>query len=103
MDVKAIGSPPLGPLGKAPEVPGAAAPNQAGAPAFGDVLKDSLAQVNALQNQADGAIQSLATGGTATLHDTMLALQKAELSFKLMMQVRNKIVEAYQEVLRMQV
>jgi len=67
------------------------------------VLKDSLAQVNSLQHEADAAIQSLATGGTATLHDTMLAVQKAELSFKLMMQVRNKIVEAYQEVLRMQV
>ena len=103
MDVKAIGTPPLGPLGKPAEVPAPVAPEQAGAPAFGAVLKDSLAQVNALQHQADGAIQSLATGGTATLHDTMLALQKAELSFKLMMQVRNKIVEAYQEVLRMQV
>ncbi len=68
---------------------------------FGQVLKDSLAQVNALQHEADSAIQSLATGGTTTLHDTMLAVQKAELSFKLMMQVRNKIVEAYQEVLRM--
>jgi len=37
------------------------------------------------------------------LHDTMLALEKADLSFRLMMQVRNKIVEAYQEVIRMQV
>ena len=76
-----------------------------GAPAasFGEVLKDSLKQVNTLQQEADGAIASLATGGTATLHDTMLAVQKAELSFKLMMQVRNKIVEAYQEVLRMTV
>lgn len=101
MDVKAIGTPPLGGGPAAPGTPAAPAP--AGGPAFGDVLKDSLAQVNALQQEADGAIRSLATGGTATLHDTMLALQKAELSFKLMMQVRNKIVEAYQEVLRMQV
>lgn len=98
MDVKAIGTPPLTP----PVTPASdAAP--AGGPSFGAVLEDSLAQVNALQHEADGAIQSLASGGTATLHDTMLALQKAELSFKLMMQVRNKIVEAYQEVLRMQV
>jgi flagellar hook-basal body complex protein FliE len=103
MDVKTIGAPPLAPL-VAPA--GEATPASGAAPAgtsFGAVLKDSLAQVNALQHEADGAIRSLSTGGTATLHDTMLALQKAELSFKLMMQVRNKIVEAYQEVLRMQV
>jgi flagellar hook-basal body complex protein FliE len=79
----------------------------AGAPkggaSFGSVLKDSLAQVNQLQQEADGAIKDLATGGTATLHDTMLAMEKAELSFRLMMQVRNKIIDAYQEVLRMQV
>ncbi len=67
------------------------------------MLEDSLAQVQSLQQEADTAIQSLATGGQATLHDTMLAVQKADLSFRLMMQVRNKIVEAYQEVLRMQV
>jgi flagellar hook-basal body complex protein FliE len=99
MSVTRIGTggitPPVAPEPK----PGAAS----GGAAFGTVLKDSLAQVNRLQTEADGAIQSLATGGTATLHDTMLAVQKAELSFRLMMQVRNKIVEAYQEVLRMQV
>jgi flagellar hook-basal body complex protein FliE len=70
---------------------------------FAHTLRDSLAQVNSLQHEADRAIESLATGGPATLHDTMLAVEKAELSFKLMMQVRNKIVEAYQEILRMQV
>lgn len=100
MDVTRIGSLPV------PAAPdgGAGVPGAPGGKAsFGEVLKDSLAQVNSLQHEADTAIQSLATGGTATLHDTMLAVEKAELSFRLMMQVRNKIVEAYQEVLRMQV
>jgi flagellar hook-basal body complex protein FliE len=86
------------------EVPGAASgttPAEGGS--FADVLADSLKQVNSLQQEADAAIQTLATGGPTTLHDTMLAVQKADLSFRLMMQVRNKIVEAYQEVLRMQV
>ena len=101
MDVKTI----AGGIARPVEMPGltppaAPAPGQA---SFGDVLKDSLKQVDQLQHEADGAIESLATGGTATLHDTMLAVQKAELSFKLMMQVRNKIVEAYQEVVRMSV
>lgn len=102
MDVKSIGTPFT--ITPPTEVPGAMpAPATPTAPSFGEVLKDSLSQVNHLQHQADQAIQELATGGKATLHDTMLALQKAELSFKLMMQVRNKIVEAYQEVLRMSV
>lgn len=70
---------------------------------FGSILKDSISQVQTLQKDADKAIESLATGGPTTLHDTMLALQKADLSFRLMMQVRNKIVEAYHEVLRMSV
>jgi flagellar hook-basal body complex protein FliE len=74
-----------------------------GKPSFEAVLKDSLAQVSTLQHQADQAITQLASGGPTSLHDTMLALDQADLSFRLMMQVRNKIVEAYQEVLRMQV
>jgi len=86
--------------GEVPAQP--AAPAGQGA-SFGEMLKDSLAQVDQLQHEADHAIRDLASGGTTTLHDTMLALEKAELSFRLMMQVRNKIVEAYQEVLRMQV
>jgi flagellar hook-basal body complex protein FliE len=73
------------------------------AKSFGQVLEDSLTQVNSLQQQADVAITDLASGGPTTLHDTMIALEKADLSFRLMMQVRNKIVEAYQEIVRMQV
>lgn len=87
------------------EVPGATpdAGTAAKGGSFADVLADSLEQVNSLQQDADASIETLATGGPTTLHDTMLAVQKADLSFRLMMQVRNKIVEAYQEVLRMQV
>lgn len=99
MDITKISN---APLIRPSEVPGAPAPTE-GKSSFGEVLKDSIKQVNSLQQEADASIQSLATGGAASLHDTMLAIQKAELSFKLMMQVRNKIVEAYQEVLRMQV
>ncbi|MCW5893763.1 MAG: flagellar hook-basal body complex protein FliE [bacterium] len=76
---------------------------EAGGQTFGQLLEDSLTQVNSLQQQADVAITDLASGGPTTLHDTMIALEKADLSFRLMMQVRNKIVEAYQEIVRMQV
>jgi flagellar hook-basal body complex protein FliE len=102
MDVTRIGSLPV-PAAPAGDAGAAGAGAPGGKASFGEVLKDSLAQVNSLQHEADAAIHSLATGGTATLHDTMLAVEKAELSFRLMMQVRNKIVDAYQEVLRMQV
>ena len=53
--------------------------------------------------RVDTYVKDLATGGPTSLHDTMLALEKADLSFRLMMQDRNKIVEAYQEIVRMQV
>jgi flagellar hook-basal body complex protein FliE len=87
-----------------PGVPAPATPAVgARGPSFGAVLAESLAQVNSLQQEADQAIRDLAAGGPISLHETMIALDKADLSFRLMMQVRNKIVEAYQEVLRMQV
>jgi flagellar hook-basal body complex protein FliE len=87
----------------APGTRAAEAPASTGGPSFAAVLEESLAQVHTLQHAADQAITQLASGGPASLHDTMLALDQADLSFRLMMQVRNKIVEAYQEVLRMQV
>ena len=96
----------IGELGGAIKLPGApTSPTPAAGEkgAFGNILADSLTQVNRLQHAADTAIQDMATGGPASLHDTMIALEKAETSFKLMMQVRNKIVDAYHEVLRMQV
>jgi len=100
MDVKRITTPGQAAAAAPAAATAGAAPT---AVSFGELLQDSLAQVSTLQQEADAAIQSLATGSSTSLHDTILAVQKAELSFKLMMQVRNKIVEAYQEVLRMQV
>jgi len=75
----------------------------AGEGQFATVLKDSISEVNRLQQKADASITSLATSGQASLHETMIAMEEASVSFKLMMQVRNKIVEAYQEVMRIQV
>lgn len=75
---------------------------QTGGPSFADTLKESISEVNRLQEEADQAVQNLATGQETNLHETMLALEKADLSFRLMMQVRNKIVDAYQEIMRTQ-
>ena len=70
---------------------------------FAEVLKSSLDEVNQLQQKADASITALATGDKASLHDTMIAMEQADVSFRLMMQVRNKIVDAYQEIMRLQV
>ena len=99
MDVKTIEQ--IGPGGLGRPVQGRA--SEAGVPDFGTVLSESLGEVNKLQAQADEAVESLATGKGASLHETMIALEKADLSFRLMMQVRNKIVEAYREIVNMQV
>jgi flagellar hook-basal body complex protein FliE len=70
---------------------------------FGTHLKNALGEVNDLQQKADQAIQQLAGEGKGDLQDTMIALEKADVSFRLMMQIRNKVLEAYQEIMRMQV
>ena len=70
---------------------------------FADTLTESLNKVNDLQKEADKAIEDFATGKTRNIHETMIAVNKADLAFRLTMQVRNKIVEAYQEVMRTQV
>ncbi len=68
---------------------------------FADFLDKSIGEVNKLHDDADLAVQRLTTGENVDIHGTMIAVKKAEVSFQLMMQVRNKIVEAYQEVNRM--
>jgi len=74
----------------------------AGGESFTSLLQDALAKINEVQAQADVSVQSLLTGQSANLHETMIALQKADVSFQLMLQVRNKIVGAYEEIMRMQ-
>ena len=70
---------------------------------FGDTMLQAINSVNRLQIDADSDVQALATGEKRDLHQTMISLEKAGISFQLMMQVRNKIVAAYQEIMRMQI
>ena len=62
-----------------------------------------MSKVNELQQGADKAIKGLAKGEVENVHDTMIAIEKANISFNLMVQVRNKLVQAYEEVMRTQV
>lgn len=70
---------------------------------FLDVLKNSVEDVNMKQHEADTAIKELVAGKNKNIHETMLTIERADASLKLMMQVRNKILDAYREVMRMQV
>lgn len=70
---------------------------------FGDVLANAINTLNQKENTANQAIASLAAGEDIEIHQVMLAMQEADISFQLALEVRNKIVDAYQEVMRMQV
>ena len=94
----------INPKLQVPEIRKPAGPQPpAGGAKFGEVLKDAIATVNELQKTSDVEIQKLMTGESQDLHSTLIAVQKADLSFQMMMQVRNKIVQAYQEIMRTQV
>ena len=70
---------------------------------FGQVLKQSINEVNQLQNQANQAIEGLAAGQNTDIHSTMIAMEKADVAFRLLMQIRNKVIGAYETIMRMQV
>ena len=70
---------------------------------FDNILKKFVTDVNSLQIQADELQNKLATGEVTDIHDVMIAVEKANLSMELMVEIRNKIIEAYQEIMRMPV
>lgn len=69
---------------------------------FARALQDAISSVNDVQKSADVAVEKFASGD-ASLHETMIAIEKAGVSFQLMLQVRNKIVSAYEEIMRTQI
>jgi flagellar hook-basal body complex protein FliE len=70
---------------------------------FGDTLEQAIGKVNDLQKTADTKMQALATGDETNISEVMIAAEKADIALKLMMSVRNKVIDAYQEVMKMQV
>jgi flagellar hook-basal body complex protein FliE len=67
-------------------------------PSFAHLMLESIGQVNEMQMNAEQAVEQLFTGGEANTAEVLTAVQKADLSFKLMLQIRNKLVQAYQEI-----
>jgi len=76
--------------------------SSAGAQPFGDLLAGAVSQVNALENQARAAVDGLIAGSGVDVHQAMIATQKSEMAFELALAVRNKAVQAYQQVMGMQ-
>ncbi|MFZ9001584.1 MAG: flagellar hook-basal body complex protein FliE [Bacteriovoracaceae bacterium] len=70
---------------------------------FGDLLTKSLAEVNGLQVEANTAIEKLVSGKSKNIEETMIAVEKADIAFKAMNQIRKKVIDAYTEIMRMQV
>ena len=77
--------------------------NPESGPSFAETLKQALGEVNRLQVEADQASMALVTGQTKDLHQVVIATEKAGLALQLTIQIRNKVLEAYQEIMRMQV
>ncbi|MGE5343621.1 MAG: flagellar hook-basal body complex protein FliE [Candidatus Omnitrophota bacterium] len=67
---------------------------------FSSMLNNAISQVNQEQVQSDQAIQDYVSGKETNLHTTLISLEKADISFKLMMQVRGKLLDAYQQIMR---
>jgi flagellar hook-basal body complex protein FliE len=92
----------IGLAGEAAPVRGATAtPVTRGGAGFGEALARALGEVNALQQTADASVQDFSLGRTRDVAGTLIAVEKANLGFQLTLQIRNRLLEAYQEVMRM--
>jgi flagellar hook-basal body complex protein FliE len=93
----------IGPLqgGSMPRKAGPAFQQQGnGGVSFKDVMNGFLNDVNGLQQRADESIKKLASGEITDVHQVMTASEEAKVAFNMMMEIRNKVMDAYQEVLR---
>lgn len=70
---------------------------------FGAMLNKAIGDVNSLQSEAGKAVENLVTGEAQDLHEVMIAVEKARTSFDLLMEIRNKTVDMYREIMRTQV
>ncbi len=86
-------------------LPSPTAPQKAGKQGggFADQLKEAIDSTNEAQVSADRAVEQLHSGQAGNLHEVMISLEKADISMRLFVQLRNKAVDAYQEIMRMNV
>ena len=98
--INAPGVSPVSPVRPAPPPPGV---DRAEGPAFKDVLLKNLSEVNQLQQDAEVAIEDLASGRRDDVDGVLIAKQKADIAFQMLLQVRNKMMDAYEEVKQIRV
>lgn len=98
MDVNSIR-----PVGAGADLVSSGAAGGASSVSFKDLLADALNQVGAKQQAADAAVTQLATGQGVAIDEVMIAMQKADLALQMTVQIRNKLVDAYQDITRMQI
>jgi flagellar hook-basal body complex protein FliE len=91
----------LGPLSPLPVTPLDSGSKSAGG--FGSIFSDAMQKVGEMNNDATKSVENFLSGEGDDLHKTIMATQRADLGMELFLQVRNKVVSAYQEVMRMQV
>lgn len=96
-------SPGIAPTGAPAPVPNDIRVGDARTRSFEDTLKGFLGDVNSMQNEADASIEKFVAGEVKDVHQVMAAVSEARTSFNLMLEIRNKTLEAYQELMRMQV
>lgn len=70
---------------------------------FSDMVQDAIQSVDQAQKTADQNVENIVTGRSDNIHDAMISMQKARLSFQMMMEIRNKAIETYKELSRMQI
>lgn len=95
-------SPELDGLGGGLSAPAAGTPAP-GIPSFGEALDNALQSVSRVQSESDEATRLFALGKDTDLHTVLIQVEKADLAFRTLMEVRNKLLDAYREVMRMQI
>ncbi len=96
-----LSGPLVGPFER-PELPGAAAEPPAGGPSFGDLFKRAINDTSGLQDDAKDMIAAYLRGEPVELHQVMAASEEASISLELLVEIRNKLTEAYRTVMNMQ-
>lgn len=91
------------PIAPPPQLPQLSETGNGNEASFKNLLLDGIQQVNSMQQQADVAVQQLMTGDDVDPAVVLTTIQKADMSFRMMMQIRNKLVQAYQEVKEMRI
>ncbi len=102
MKISNIQSPKINPTQMRPAQPTTVS-NEISGKSFRDVLAETVSEVQHLQNEADTTIKKLVAGEIKDVTEAMVAVEQADMAFQTMMTVRNKVLNAYQEIMRMQV